>query len=379
MSDWMISLGLLSVTGGHGPYQLSPPDVAGAFDGPPVARWIMKLPTPPQASATHTERSGPLLHGERIYVGAAGTDGLLVLDRRDGSLLQRLPATAPVQSAAVISDEHIFFTDVSGTTWCYPLGSTRALWDHFSGAPLLSPPTIDGSSVYVANVDGEVYALSATDGELLWRYAHRTDPGRMAELELYGAPSPVLAGDVLLTGYSDGAMIALSASSGDPLWSRRVGEGAYPDLIAEPAVRADDYLIAGYIEPLVSMDRQTQAIRWRQDIGGAHPVVEGDGQLLHSGGDGILRALDEETGDLLWEWDSGTESALTRPLVTEAGILVGAAAGSVYLVDAVDGSKLWEYDPGYFLSGVTAVPAVDGRQAVVLTNAGNLISFVVPR
>jgi outer membrane protein assembly factor BamB len=331
------------------------------------------------ASATHTERSGPLLHGEHIYVGAAGDDGLLVLDRRDGRLLRRLSATAPVQAAPVIVEERVFFTDVSGTTWCYPLDGDEALWEHYSGAPLLSSPTVHEGAVFVANVDGQVYALAASSGELRWRFAHRTDPGRIAELELYGAPSPVMAGDAVLTGFSDGAIIALSASSGDPLWTRRVGEGAYPDLIAEPLVRDEDMLIAGYTEPLVSMDRQTQAIRWRMDVGGAHPAVSFGDRLLHSGGDGVLRAMDAQTGDLLWEWDSETESALTRPLPTPAGVLVGAAAGSVFLINPEDGEPLWWYDPGYFLAGVTANPAVDGRQAVVLTNAGNLISFVVPR
>jgi len=378
-ADWMTTQGFRSVTGELGPHRLSPPDTAGSFDGAPVVNWRVRLPTPPHASATHTERSGPVLSGERIYVGAAGDDGLMVLDRRDGSLLWRMPATAPVQASPVVSGERVFFTDVSGTTYCFPTDGDEALWSHFSGAPLLSPPTVEGGTVYVANVDGQVYALSAEDGSLLWRYAHRTDPGRLAELELYGAPSPVLAGEMLLTGYSDGAVIALRASTGDPLWTRRVGEGAYPDLIAEPAVRESDLLIAGYSEPLISMDRETQAVRWRLDVGGPHPVVESGELLLHSGGDGILRALDALTGDLKWEWDSTTESALTRPIPTAAGVLVGAAAGTVYLIDPETGEERWDYDPGYFLSGVTAAPAVEGRQAVVLTNAGNLVSFVVPR
>lgn len=379
MSDWMISLGLLSVTGGLGPYELSPPNTSGHFDAPPVVQWIVPLPVPPLASATHTERSGPVLHGENIYVGAAGDDGVLVLDRRSGRLLTRMPTTAPVQSSPVITDDMILFTDVSGTTWCYPLEGGEPLWEHYSGAPLLSSPTISGDSVFVANVDGQVYALSLQEGELQWRFAHRTDPGRLAELELYGAPSPIIAGDTVLAGFSDGAVVALSVDSGDPLWTRRVGEGAYPDIIAEPLVREGDLLISGYTEPLLSMDRENQAIRWRQDVGGPHPAVEDGQQLLHSGGDGILRALDSRTGDVLWEWDSDTAAALTRPVSTPGGILVGAAAGTVYLVEPDSGDLVWKYDPGHFLAGITAAPAVEGRQAVVLTNAGHLISFVVPR
>ena len=232
MHEWMATLGLLSATGTWGSYALSPPDTDGSFDQPPVVQWVTPLPAPPLASATHTERGGPVIHGDRIYIGAAATDALLVLDRRDGRLLQRLPASGPVQAPAVITDTRVIFSDVSGTTWCYPLGSDEPLWKHYSGAPILSPPTVEAGSVYLSNVDDQVYALSVADGELRWRYAHPSDPGRLAELELYGAPSPVLAGDVVLAGFSDGALIALSVESGDAAWSRRVGPFAFNYLVA---------------------------------------------------------------------------------------------------------------------------------------------------
>ncbi|MEL6347969.1 MAG: PQQ-binding-like beta-propeller repeat protein [Myxococcota bacterium] len=379
MHKWMATLGLVSTTGTWGSYELTPIDAGGSFDKPPVVSWKVALPVPPLASATHTEQGGPLLHDNHIYVGAAGTDALLVLDRRDGRLIRKLPASAPVQATPVIEAERIYFTDVSGNVWCYAIDGGAPIWEHFSSAPILSSPSIDDDTLYVANVNDQVLALNRHTGELKWRYAHPSDPGRLAELELYGAPPPMPAGDTVLSGFSDGALLALSADSGDPVWSRRVGEGAYPDLIAPPAVREDDILVSGYSEPLVSMDRETQAIRWRRDVGGPHPVVEADGRLLHSGGDGVLRALDAQTGDELWEWDSDTDSALTRPIATEAGLLVGAAAGSVYLIDPKSGEQIWTHDPGYFLAGVTAVPHVAGRQAVVLTNAGNLISFIAPR
>ena len=379
MTRWMIAMGFLSATGSEGHYTLSSPDVSGEFSSPPVVQWVVPLPVPPHTSASHTELGGPVLHGDEIFIGSAAADALLVLDRRDGHLLRQLPTTAPVQAPVVIDGELLYFSDTSGTTWCYPLEGEEPLWSHYSGAPVLSSPTIADGRVYISNVDNLVYALDAGSGELVWRYAHRIDPTRTAELELYGAPSPVLAGETVLTGFSDGALIALSVEGGEALWSRRVGEGKYPDLIAPAMVREDDILVAGYTEPLLALDRTNQAVRWRLEIGGPQAVVEAEGLLLHGGGDGLLRALDAQTGDQLWEWDSQTGSALTQPIPTPAGLLVGASAGSVYLVNTLTGALLWEYDPGYFLAGVTSTPAVGGRQAVVLTNAGNLISFIVPR
>ena len=375
-SDWMIALGLLSATGGWGPYELSPTPPA-AFDAPPVEQWRIPLPAPTLSSATHTELGSPVIHGEEIFIGSAALDALIVLDRRDGRLLRTLPAAGPVQSAPIIDSERVYFSDSSGTTWCYPVSGDVPFWSHYSGAPILSSPTITEERVYLANVDNLVYALQRADGELTWRYAHRTDPTRTAELELYGAPSPTQVGDSVLTGFSDGALIALSADTGDPQWSRRVGEGAYPDIIASALSSGDEIIVSGYSEPLLAMDRETQAVRWRMEVGGPQAAVLAGELLIHSGGDGILRAMDGQTGDLLWEWDSETGGALTQPIETEAGLLIAASAGSVYLISG-DGELLWTYDPGYFLAGITATPAVNGRQAVVLTNAGNLISFVVP-
>jgi len=384
---WLATLGLVAATGQTGDYPRAPADVGGAFDHPPVVQWIVRLPGPPPQSATHTEMGGPLLHGDRIYVGNASDDALLVLDRRTGGLLERLPTGAPVQATPVVVDEHLFFSDAAGTTFCYDLANDGKLWSHFGGAPILSSPMVHDGVVYVSDVANVVVALAADTGDLKWRHAQKLDPSRSFELELYGAPAPVLAGDLVLTGFSDGTLTALEASTGEVAWQRRVGEGQYPDVIGEAAVRGGDVIVAGYTEPLLALDMQSHAVRWRLDVGGAqaatvgaaHPGDAADSVVFHGGGDGILRCIDGVKGDLLWQWDSKTSSSLTRPLLTEAGGLVGASGGSVYLVDAATGKLRWAWRPGYNVAGVTAAPDVDGRQAVVLTNAGNLVSFVVPR
>jgi hypothetical protein len=63
---------------------------------------------------------------------------------------------------------------------------------------------------------------------------------------------------------------------------------------------------------------------------------------------------------------------------TEVGLLVGAAAGGLTLLDPSDGAVLWNWQPGWHPSGITASMAVEGRQVVVVTNAGWVRSFVSP-
>lgn len=377
-----MKLTFLSVLGLEGPPE---PEVEadhwqGEFAQHPVVTWKRRLPGPPFPAASHTELSSPVLHEDRIYVGAASDSALFVLAREDGRLLRRIEAGGPVQSSVVIGDDGLWFTDSGGYTHRVGLDGEQH-WRHFSGAPILSEPTLHDGRIYIANVDNLVYALDAQTGDLVWRHAQKLDPGRVTELELYAAPSPVVVGDLVITGYSDGTLAALGKDSGEMVWQRRVGEGRYPDVAASAVVRGGDVIVGGYTEPLLALDVASRNVRWRVDAGAAAPPIlspDDERVVFHGGADGVLRRIDALTGAVDWEWDSQTGASLTQPVWTEAGLLVGSSASGVFLVDPKSGKELWELELGYTLAGVSARPAVAGRQAVVVTNAGNILSIVSP-
>ena len=378
---WFQLLGLVAVP--QGP---STGALAGDFDAAPVVNWEARLPGPPVAVATATELGAPVLHGEHILLGSAGTPGLQVLHREDGRHVHTLTADGPVQAAPTLAGDRVLFADTAGTVWCYRLGTWELLWSKAGSAPVLSSPVVaevDGVDlVLVSDLANVIVALDMESGALIWRHAQQLDLARGAALELYGAPAPGVMGDLALAGFADGTLVALGMADGAVVWQRRVGEGAYPDVLAAPLALDGAALIGGFSEPLVSLDMETQVVRWRQNVGGAATsLVVGEGantQVIHGGGDGVLRAFQAVSGAELWTWDSGTASALTSPVATDAGLLVGASAGSLYLVDVHTGEGLWVHDGGHKLSGISAAPAVDGRQAVVVTNVGTVLSFVVP-
>lgn len=355
------------------------PQMSGSFSQAPVPHWNRRLPGTRVASASHTEHSAPATDGEHLYIGYASRAELFQLDRGGGSVTHRYPAAAPVQSPAVPLDDGVLFSDAAGYTWRYGQDALSERWSHYGGAPIAARPTVYDDVVYVANVDDVVYALDLDSGELLWRFARPPDPSRESELTLYGAPPPVVVDDLLLLGFSDGALLALDRGTGEQQWERRVGEGRYPDLIGEPVVDGGDVFIAGFSEPLVSLDLDTRNVRWRLDVGGAAaPLVDGP-LVYHGGTDGKLRAIDRLTGAIIWEWDSETTGALTRPEAVAGGLLVASSDGGLYLIDAGSGKLTWEYEPLHLLDGFSANPLVIDRQLVVITNAGQLISLISPR
>ncbi|MCB9681881.1 MAG: PQQ-binding-like beta-propeller repeat protein [Alphaproteobacteria bacterium] len=354
---------------------------AGSFDRPPVPHWRVGLPGGEVNAAVHAERSRPVVHGDRIYLGSAAGDALYALDRRNGAVVAVYPASTSVEAAALVTDDRVYFADTGGRTWCYTHDGTQ-LWVHDSAAPMLVQPALVDGRIYVTNVDDLVVALDADTGKLLWRYQQRPDPLRRAELSLYAAPRAVVDGDDVLVGFSDGSVVSLGRVTGDPAWTERVGEGRYPDIVGEPTVWHDLVFVSGYYEPLVAFDRSTRRIVWSQPYGAAaQAILVGDDEaplVVHPGTDGKLRALQAATGKEAWTWDSRDSGALTEPVPTPAGLLVASTTGTVTLVDPKDGLQIWKFDPGVNLDGISSAPTVVGRQLLFVTNAGELYSFLAP-
>ncbi len=382
----LVSLSLILSTltsgdwiGDQGSHTDLPLAASGAFDQPPVLDWLRVLPGMPGMSATHTERSRPAFDGTWVYLGQDSNDAVYQIHPVTGAVNRTWTTKGPVQSEVRFLDGDLLFCDLGGYTHRVPASGEGSSWQHFGGAPIASSPTLHEGVLYVSNVDDTVYALDAASGELLWRYARPTDPTRTSELTLFGAPSPTVEGDHVIVGFADGNLVALGLTDGQVGWERRVGEGRYPDLIGTPLVLDGTAYVGGFSEPLVAVDLATRNIRWRlEGVGSATVPTPHEGLLYHGGTDGRLRAITQLDGEVLWTWDSQTTGALTQPQVTDAGLIVGSSDGTLYLVDPESGLETWRWDPDMMLDGVTVAPLLLDRQAIVVTNAGRLMSLVVP-
>ena len=364
----------------------APSTFPGVFRQPPVPHWSARLPGGRLNAATHTERARPVVDGSSIFVGSASGDALYEVSRTNGTVIREFPAASSVESEPILAGNLILFADTGGVTWAYERdGSLR--WRHDSAAPVLVRPTLDEGrgTLYITNVDDLVVALDATTGELQWQHQQKPDLSRRTALSLYGAPPAVLLDGEVLVGFSDGSIVGLEAETGEVAWQQRVGEGAYPDVIAEPAVLKDVILSSGYFEPLVALEREDRTVRWRMPYGAAAgstlvTVPSGETWLLHPGTDGVLRAIETANGLVVWSWGEDREQgALSRPTIAGDHVLIGDAEGTVTMLQLTDGQEVWSHEPRYHLSGVTVAPTVDGRQLVFVTNAGFLVSMLSPQ
>jgi alcohol dehydrogenase (cytochrome c) len=100
-----------------------------------------------------------------------------------------------------------------------------------------------------------------------------------------------------------------------------------------------------------------------------------------AGGQQFLRALDIETGKVVWEIpQTGTSNNYAGTLTTEGGLLFyGASSGEFSAVDAKTGRHLWAFETQEPWKASPMTYMVDGRQYVAIAAGANILSFALPK
>jgi len=219
-----------------------------------------------------------------------------------------------------------------------------------------SEPEIDptGRRVFVGSSDGGLYAISAPDGEILWRFQTLSF--------VQSAPLYDEDNDVLYFGSHDGALYKVDATSGKLLW--RLSTKA--EVARQPLLSAGLVYFANANDTLIAAEAETGKIRWTHHRTPAMgmEVAGHSGPVLYKGlaymgfSDGTATAFDALTGEEHWQpvdLAAETEQASgevpmyldvdTTPelLEIESGSVAvfGSYVGGVFALDSKVGTIIW--------------------------------------
>ncbi len=174
--------------------------------------------------------------------------------------------------------------------------------------------------------------------------------------------SGVGIGGLVLGGLLLGGLVAIALGGGGVQLparsSAQAGQGAVElDGTGEglrPQLRAVDPLPGAGVPGAVAL----AGTGWQAELGGVSVAATGDGELVVTGtDDGMVHALDADTGEHRWASDLGTSAA--QLVLHETVVVVRHAGGRASVLDRGDGGLLWRRGPGLEEDRVLAVGAVD--------------------
>ena len=178
-----------------------------------------------------------------------------------------------------------------------------------------------------------------------------------------------------------------SASPPALLWRRAIGPGWSPfsvraDRLYTQEQRGDDELVSCYrVSTGDPIWRHRDHVRFWESNGGAGPRATptlSDGRVYAFGATGILNALDEVSGAVLWSHNVASDTATkvpmwgfaSSPLIVD-GLVIVAASGKLVAYDAATGDRRWTVKSSGGSYSSPHLATLDGvEQVLLLSSAG---------
>ncbi|MFC6954757.1 PQQ-binding-like beta-propeller repeat protein [Halorubellus litoreus] len=195
---------------------------------------------------------------------------------------------------------------------------------------------------------GAVTALNRRTGAIQWQ----------TETSDCILAAPTVVDDTVYVGCHDQTLYAIDVYSGDIRWSYET----LGDIFSPPAV-ADETVYVGGGKYVYAIDAADGTRKWwfetnDHDLFDAPPasatrnaIAVTDGTAYVGSGDGLLYALDAQTGTVDWHFQpakvnttSGVPAITSSPAVADGAVYFATAGDELYSVSADSGSEQWSVD-----------------------------------
>jgi cysteine-rich repeat protein len=286
------------------------------------------------------------------------------------NILWTYPTGAPVQSSPAVVGNKVYVGSLDYNMYCLDKYDGSLIWSFATPSMIESSPAVENGRVFFLGTDGIVYCLDAEDGSLIWSTTIGPGP--------WDWSSPAVSAGAVFVGSSTGVMYSLDAGTGAINWTTTVGGSPdSPISVVNGKVYTGTHNFDNSSPTLVALDETTGTIIWTYDYYLYHSnitgmvnsngasVADGDndgdlevyfGVFNWEGVDNQAICLDEATGNEVWTANINGNSTST-PAVHDGKVFIGSDDGSLYALDAGDGSYLWSYATG---GEVWSAPAVSG-------------------
>ncbi|WP_404391547.1 outer membrane protein assembly factor BamB [Pseudoalteromonas phenolica] len=245
------------------------------------------------------------------------------------------------------------------------------------GEALSSPAAGDGL-VYVNLGSGKLLALHPDTGEERWRHEQE-----VPALTLRGLSSPAAANGGVLFGEESGKLTVLIAENGYTAWSAEVAtaKGASEferlvDVDTKPiVVGAIAYAIA-YNGNLAAVDVRSGNVVWKREYSSYRDLSIEANVIYIVDSNGIIYALDKDSGIERWSQSGLRGWYLTAPTVAGNYLAVGDQEGNLHWLDKQTGELVSR--ESFDSSGFYVEPVVAEDKLIVVTRDGEVSAVKIP-
>jgi eukaryotic-like serine/threonine-protein kinase len=340
-------------------------------------------------AATAWPQDTPMFRNDLAHTGVYNAVGVPKLTGPEwkfhtGGLIISSPAIANGVAYVGSSDGYLYAVDVK---------SGAMKWKFATQARVVSSPAVAGGLVYFASYDGWFYAVDGLSGKLKWRFnnagerrfAARHIHGALPGAEVMPDPfdcylsSPAVWHGLVYFGSGDGNIYALNAASGALLWKFKTGDVVH----ASPAISGGTLFIGSWDSYFYAIDAVSGKEKWRfktgedsvihNQVGIQSSAAVAGGMVYFGCRDSHLYALDAITGKPRWSFSTGSSWVISSPAVLNGRVYFATSdTATFYALDAGSGKQIFtlKFKFPFFSS-----PAIAGNTLYIGSHDGKLTAI----
>jgi len=384
-----------SAAGGRWPTFHGDAARTGFSDSPapsrPTVLWQLTVGQLKELAGGGFETNWPIIERDKVFL--SGIE-VRALDLKTGKILWRYQdETTPFFPHGLATDGKLFITvnDTDnlqtmkvGYVYALEAETGEFLWQtQIAKDPSHSLPLVVEGKIFVGDDSGTLNALDANSGKILWQ------KNLVGNGEIHS--SPAYADGLIFVGTEGDAryqerpqnpssMFALNPSTGEIVWQFPIDY--VPDRVnlihAAPAVSEGIVYFGSENGWFYALRAKDGNLIWKKELATGRDMVGtsaaaglGYGKVFVSLWSGKFLALDQKTGETVWEFSyegNGTDSS---PVVADGQVCLGAHEGYFYCLNAETGKVLWQEKLGgpsaALADGILIVP-----NSLAGENIGNL-------
>ncbi|TMP37466.1 outer membrane protein assembly factor BamB [Pseudoalteromonas rubra] len=252
------------------------------------------------------------------------------------------------------------------------------VWRKSVPGEALSTPAAGDGLVYVNLGSGKLLALHPDTGEERWQFEQE-----VPALTLRGLSSPTSANGGVLVGEENGKLSVLIAENGFMAWSSDIAlaKGASEferlvDVDTKPIVIGSTVYTIAYNGKLAALDVRNGNVIWDREYSSYRDLSIELNTIYLVDSEGVLYALDRESGIERWSQSALRGWYLTTPAVAGNYLVVGDQEGNLHWLDKQTGELVSreEFDS----SGFFVEPIVVDDKLILYTRDGEVSAVKIP-
>ncbi len=348
--------------------------------------WTARLP-----GSNKRQRLGgvPVVEGGRLYV--MDTAAVVhALDAATGREFWKTSLGVSGEGQKVVwgggvsvESGFVYATNGMGDVAALNANDGSVVWKKRPAGPLRGAPSIGNGNIYVMTSDNQIVALNITSGDVEWTESAATELAG-----IYGVGAPAVGQGTVVAGFSSGEINAYRYENGRVLWndalsrtSASTSVSSLTDIDASPVIDRGRVFAVGQGGRMISVDLSTGQRLWEINLAGiSTPWVAGEWVFVVTD-DARLLCVSRGSGKVRWvsqlpryrkEKKKADPVTWTGPILAGDRLILASSQGQLINVSPVDGQIQSTTKVG---AAVYLPPIVANNMLYVLDNDGRLTAW----